>query len=239
MKQSLFLVLLALMATFFFACDKTTIDPDDSETFSGSAFMTTYRLPLVPGNEMNGEVEIVDNTLIEKENVSIVKPVLNQILEDLRSGKLRSYPTDNITTEIAPEEYFNHCWSSMEDDKVKMSYQHLNQCVEVIMDGVAGEKKSELTPAWLRLVWVDVNKVFPDKNFVQLKIEDLKNYTVDSESRTRPLATYLAQRSYEYYPINVIANGKQRGIRTHLDAKVIDDLIDAGELEQALNFYPN
>ena len=238
MKRFRFLVLFALLATIFFACDRTTevVEPDDRITFSGEVFQTTYRLPLKAGNVFSGEADIVDNTLIENENVRLVKPVLNQILEDLQSGKLNAYPTDDMETDIAPNEYFNHVWKSIEKDEAKMSFEHLNQCVEVIFDGKTTTNGSTLEPAWLRLVWVDVDKIFPDKNLVQVKMEDLSSYNLPLDE-VAPFPSYLAKRDYEYYTINLRVDDRWRGIRTHPDAVAIQDLIETGKIEEAINFY--
>ncbi len=237
MKQLKFLVLFALMATVFFACEKTeiaqTTPPVEVE---GEDFTTIFRLPLTEANADNGEAGIVDSKIIEQENIQLVKPVVNNILKDLQSGKLKSYPTDDMTTEIAPEKYFDHMCKEMKDNQVGVSFSYLNQCVEVIMDGKAKANSSELTPAWLRIVWVDVDQIYPDKNFVQMKMEDLKGYMVDAPAKPS-LATYLGKRTYEYYPIRVGAGDRLMGIRTHEDAVAINDLIEAGKIEEAITFY--
>ena len=238
MKRFRFLVLFALLATIFFSCDRTNevVEPDDRVVFSGEVFQTTYRLPLKEGNVFSGEADIVDNALIENENVRLVKPTLNMILEDLKSGKLNAYPTDDMTTEIAPNEYFNHVWKSIEKGEAKMSFEHLTQCVEVIFDGKTTANSSTLEPAWLRLVWVDVDRIFPDKNFVQVKMEDLSGYNLPLDQQVA-LPSYLAKRNYEYYTINLRVDDRWMGIRTHPDAVAIQDLIESGKVEEAINFY--
>ncbi|MEM7041119.1 MAG: hypothetical protein AAF570_29415, partial [Bacteroidota bacterium] len=92
-------------------------------------------------------------------------------------------------------------------------------------------------PAWVRVVWSDLNKILPDMNFVQVRMDDLAQYMVDGENGKQPLAAYLTQKPYSGYVIRLNSGDLMMGVRTFNDAMAITELVETGKLKEALEFY--
>lgn len=239
MKTLKLLVLLALITPVFFACEKEEVEENIPVIQNAAAFDAVYRIPLVEANVTSGEADIIDNEGMETENKAALYPAVVQIVEDLKAGKLNAYPCWDESSEMSPDQYFNHTYGVLAGFDKTMSLANLYHSVEVIFTGHAMGSEVQMKPEYLRIVYIDLNQAYPDRNMVMVKIEDLAEYVVEAPQGSIPLPAYLNGQSYENYMIYVRTEDDGTGVRTHDDAVTMAAMLESGSLNEVIQFYRN
>lgn len=240
MKKYLFMAAVLVASTLFMpSCEQEAVQVQSPTPppVPEMAFTTVVRVPLGEPNAVTGEADILNPSLMEAENQAILAPTFKAIWKALQQGKLAAFPIDtDFPQGVSEADFLSHVAQGMEENNAPLNEASMTSCLEVEFAGKAQKGSSKMEATWLRFVWVDPGQVLPDRNICQVKVGDLKDFTVSTKTGTQSFAAYLNARNYDGYPINV---GTEQGIarvKTYEEARKMEVMTARGELDQ-LTYY--
>ncbi|HHG85425.1 MAG TPA: hypothetical protein ENJ82_11820 [Bacteroidetes bacterium] len=243
MKKIILLpVLLAILSSLAFSCEQNISPEPDALQVSDKtiAYETVVRVPLSSKHfASSGELEILDLSLVNKENIAVLKPTISQVWADVKAGKVASFYPEEIdepAEQITDDNYFNHISSRFKENGHPVNEAHLLASVEVILEGLSGEGNPGPQASALRFVWMDELGKTPDFNFCLIPGSELKTYSVKTVKGHQPLLAYLSARTYAGYNISVTTRQGIARCRNLKEALKMEVLIAQGEFEQ-LEFH--
>lgn len=231
---------LAATTLFMSSCEQEPVQAQEPTlpAVQEMAFTTVIRVPLQARRGNTGEDGILNPSVLEAENIAVLAPTFTAIWKDASSGKFKTYPIEEEFPEGVNETNFLAAsMASMEEKGFILNVDGgMTGCLEVEFAGKARKGSSKMEAKWLRFVWSDPGDVLPDRNICQVKIQELKGYTVQTKTGTKSFIDYVNDRNYDGYPINVGTEKGMARVKTYEEARKMEVLTAQGELDQ-LSYY--
>lgn len=207
-----------------------TVQPE-APAPKGRTFAARYIIPLTTGRP-NGEADIIDAQHAEATNIAELRPVFAEVVAAAKAGTIPSYPTQgDPDPENNPKTYLQRQWDHMVGSGQPVSDENFLVGFELEYDGQAFDGYSKLKLRHIDLTWVDPGNVFPDFNLCRVAASDLQQFKVQKGRGKVPMDKYLEDRQFEHYVIRVYAPQDTFGIRTHADARTVQQKLDQGILD--------
>lgn len=230
------LLQLLIIPLVIFSCEKVDekIHPKE-KLASGTSFNAKYIVPLTTGRD-NGETEIVDAANAAAKNVAELKPVFTEMVKLALNGDIPSYPDDWEDPEKDPKTFLKRRFDKVASSIETANIEDLNLSFEMSFEGEAFDGYSKMTPEYIDITYVDHANEHPDQILGRVYMKDLNNIYVSKGESKLPLPNYLETRDFEHYVIRVYTPQDSFGIRTHADARTVQQKLEQGMLE---NLNPN
>jgi hypothetical protein len=233
----------AIIAAFAFllsSCEQETLPVEAPQTpaVKEMNFTTTIRVPLTEGRVVTGEASILNPSRMKSENIEKLAPAFAGIWKDAIAGRYDTYPIEEkFPTGVTEKNFLASVTKTMAESGFELNEAGMLGALEIGFSGKARQGSSEMQAEWLRFVWTDPKEVYPDRNICQIRIADLKDYTVQTNDGAIPFVTYLNARNYDGYPINVGTDRGMARMKSYDEARKVEVLTAQGELDQ-LTYYP-
>ncbi len=200
------------------------------------SFSARYIIPLTTGRD-NGETTIINPANATATNIGEFKPVLREAIEAAIAGKVPTYPTqDRPDAQKDPSTFLKRELALVEEAGTPVTVDEMLVSLELEYDGQAFEGYSKMSCKFIDLTFVDKANILPDRNMARIYVRDLQGFKVTRGGANLAMPTYLDSRHFEHYVIRVYAPQDTFGIRTHAEARTIQEKLDQGIL-QDLNPY--
>lgn len=231
-------ILFTVLSTLIWSCEavEENIQPQP-EVQKGTAFTARYIVPLTTGRD-NGETEIVDAAKAAITNVAELKPVMSQVVQAALEGEIPVYPDFNEDPESNPQTYLQRHYDKIAKFSRPIANGELEASFEMEFEGEAFEGYSKMKPTFIDLTFVDSQGEFPDKIMGRVWMKDLVEYKVKKGNSQLTLPQYLENGDFEHYVIGVTSVQDTFRIRTHADARTVQQKLDQGQLENLNPYQP-
>ena len=100
--------------------------------------------------------------------------------------------------------------------------------LELEYDGQAFDGYSKMMPKYIDLTFADQFNVLPDRLMGRIYMKDLQGFQVTKGLSKIALPAYLQVRNFEHYVIRVFTPQDTFGIRTHADARTVQQNLEQG-----------
>lgn len=229
--------LLLLIGLALTSCE-TKLQDQASEEGPGTPFLSTYRIPLNAEFLHPGEDEILSLKGIEDKNQALFGQVMEDLLRDLRAGKLAGMPAEtDDPRDISSGDFAAETMRNLSEKMGVLTDESMMLCTEVGYEGKALEEKSILKPAWLRIVYQDPQALFPDMNILRIDMDELQSYRVNTAGGELPLPEAIAQAELEKYVIRTSSEFGTAFVKSYDEALQFGELIEKGAIDQ-LTYLP-
>jgi hypothetical protein len=150
-------------------------------------------------------------------------------------GKVPTYPGSDLTDpENDPKTYLRRQYDQFASGGRVVTMEDMLMTLELEYDGMAYPGYSKMTPRHLDLTFADTQLLLPDRNMGRIYMKDLVGFKVPKGKSMLPLPQYLESRHFEHYVIRVYSPQDTFGIRTHADARSVQQKLDQGQITDLL-----
>lgn len=220
--------LLSLLALLVWSCERNETIVADPPAPKGKEFSARYIIPLTTGRP-NGENTIIDAQHAELTNIAELKPVLAEVVAAAKAGKIPTYPkSDETDPKNDPKTFFSRQCDMMTSSGMLLKDEEVLVSLELEYDGQAFDGYSKMMPKYMDLTYIDQNHLLPDYNIARVYMKDLQGFKVTKGLSKIALPAYLQGRDFEHYVIRVYTPQDTFGIRTHADARTVQQNLEQG-----------
>ena len=189
---------------------------------AAQSFEVQFSVPLSIGDDF--AYEMLDSAEAAQTNVSQLRPVIIQLLDDMQSGKMPSHPTaDGKDSQNDPKTLYSRVVTNfVKRGGSPVCTATMSGSIDLVFTGQIQKGRSVLT-----LKSIDFTHCPPDNEMVRYALfsaypDELGAYKVGKKG----LVPYLVAQKYESYPISITVNGTRT---------VIEDMEDAAKIRNKLN----
>lgn len=226
-----------LLMPFLQSCSEKNTPEAQTPAVQAKNFTFVERVPLKEAREGVGEGEILDPGKLTSQNIAMLQPTFQKIAGDVLTGKYEGYPIMEEDPDQDPKTFIQRFIDSKRKKGLDISPKHISQCLEIASVGSALDGKSSKEVEWVYFIWMDVDGQFPDMNLFKIRLENFRNYEVQTASGTVSFVDYIKALNYERYAIRTEMDERGYGVRTYDESRQMTLMVEEGRIDEIPNLH--
>lgn len=226
----------AALALMLAGCTQTTTTttteitedsiPAAPETPTPVEFTAIYNVPLTKVTAEDYPADLIRPEFVEKNNLGILKPTMEKMLNDAILGMVKAYPESGTDPENNPKTYFSRQVKAFAAKGRKIDVASLSKNLSVENKCMDMGSYSNLSPEFLIIVWTDPKEESPEIRFAKIALGDVISYSAKVDGKGIGLDEIIVNGDFEKYVAS---------IHGPTETVMLSDIKDAAALQQKIN----